>query len=58
MAHTITEAPPPRATKQIPRWVPKVRRALEIYTTGGAVLLFDPLPEKKAKPPKKPKRTR
>jgi hypothetical protein len=54
---TVIDAPT-RAPKQVPPWVYKLRRALDIYTSGGAILLFEPLPEKKQKQAKKPKRTR
>jgi hypothetical protein len=49
-ADVITERPPDddtRPRRDLPAWIPKLRRALDILGTAGGVLLHEPPPPKK-----------
>jgi hypothetical protein len=48
-AGVTTERPPDTdsARRELPAWVPKLRRALDILGTAGGVLLHEPPPAKK-----------
>jgi hypothetical protein len=48
-ADVMSERPPGdvRPRRDLPAWVPKLRRALDILGTAGGVLLHEPPPPKK-----------